>query len=188
LKVALIGSHGVGKTTLCYELAARLKRRDLEVELVREVARRCPLPINRDTSVAAQSWILHTQAAWELEAAARATVVLCDRSVLDNYCYLLAAAGSQPAWEPFIDAWTRTYDLLVKVPLWTTPRWDGVRDTDLAFQRHVDEMLEDQIARRDLTPLRLAAADRDHWCSLVMQRLEPLVQPAPSLFPEDDPS
>ena len=51
MKVALIGTHGVGKTTLCYELAARLKRRDVEVELVREVARRCPLPINRSSCV-----------------------------------------------------------------------------------------------------------------------------------------
>ena len=29
MKVAFIGTHGVGKTTLCYELAAALKRRDL---------------------------------------------------------------------------------------------------------------------------------------------------------------
>jgi len=187
VKVALIGTHGVGKTTLCYEVAARLKRLDVEVELVREVARRCPLPINRDTSVAAQSWILHTQAAWELEAVGRADVVLCDRSVLDNYCYLLAAAGSQPAWEPFIDAWTLTYDLLVKVPLWTTPRWDGVRDTDTAFQRHLDELIEAQLTRRALAPLRLAAEDRDRWCALVMERLQPLVRPARSLFPEDEP-
>ncbi len=67
-KIAFIGSHGVGKTTLCYGLAARLKARDVAVEVVHEVARRCPLPINEETSVAAQSWILHTQIAEELVA------------------------------------------------------------------------------------------------------------------------
>ena len=138
MKVALIGTHGVGKTTLCFELAARLKRRDVDVELVREVARHCPLPINRDTSMAAQSWILHTQMAWELEASAGHALVLCDRSVLDNYCYLLYATGPQPSWEPLLAHWLPTYDLLIKVPLWTTPRWDGVRDTGLAFQRDLD--------------------------------------------------
>ena len=45
-KLAFVGSHGVGKTTLCYGLAARLKARDMSLEVVREVARRSPLPIN----------------------------------------------------------------------------------------------------------------------------------------------
>ena len=56
-KIAFIGSHGVGKTTLAYGLAARLKRRDFDLEVVVEVARRCPLPLNEETTVEAQSWI-----------------------------------------------------------------------------------------------------------------------------------
>src|SRR5262245_21361742 len=75
-KLAFIGSHGRGKTTLAFGLAARLKARDVSLEVVHEVARRCPLPINEETSVAAQSWILHTQVAEELVAAARYPVVL----------------------------------------------------------------------------------------------------------------
>lgn len=186
MKVALIGTHGVGKTTLCFELAARLKRRDVDVELVREVARRCPLPINRETSVAAQSWILCTQLAWELEASASHPVVLCDRSVLDNFCYLLYAAGPQPAWEPILGSWLPTYDFFIKVPLWTTPRWDGVRDTDLAFQRDIDTLLEEQLAKRGLQPYRLTLDGRDRWGEAVMAALEPLVCPMPSLFPEEE--
>ena len=103
-KIAFIGSHGVGKTTLCYGLAARLKARDVAVEVVHEVARRCPLPINEETSVAAQSWILHSQIAEELVAQARYPVVVCDRSVLDNYVYLLLAAGRQEGPEGLVDA------------------------------------------------------------------------------------
>jgi thymidylate kinase len=186
MKVALIGTHGVGKTTLCFDLAARLKRRDVDVELVREVARRCPLPINRETSLAAQSWILHTQMAWELEAASNHPLVLCDRSVLDNYCYLYHATGPQASWEPLLEAWLPTYDLLVKVPIWTSPRWDGVRDTDIAFQRDIDVVLDQQIERRRLAILRLDAADPQRWGDAVMARLEPLVCPQPMLFPEDD--
>jgi nicotinamide riboside kinase len=186
MKVALIGTHGVGKTTLCFELAARLKRRDVDVEMVREVARHCPLPINRETSAAAQAWILHTQMAWELEAAARHPLVLCDRSVLDNYCYLLYATGPQPSWESLLTTWLASYDLLVKVPLWTTPRWDGVRDTDRAFQSDIDALLDAQIAARGLDPLRLAADERTAWAESVMTRVEPLVWPMPALFPEEE--
>ena len=68
MKVALIGSHGVGKTTLSFELAARLKHRNLDVDVVREVARRCPLPINLETTLPAQQWILHTQIVEEIVA------------------------------------------------------------------------------------------------------------------------
>lgn len=186
MKLALIGTHGVGKTTLCYELAARLKRRDVDVELVREVARRCPLPINRDTSRDAQAWILHTQMAWEMEAQAGHAVVLCDRSVLDNFCYLLHAAGPQPAWEALLSAWMPTYDLLVKVPVWTTPRWDGVRDTDASFQRAINDLLDEQLARRGLAHLALDPARRDRWGEQVLSLLEPRLHPMPLLFPDND--
>jgi nicotinamide riboside kinase len=188
VKVALIGTHGVGKTTLCFELAARLKRRDVDVEMVREVARHCPLPINRKTNQAAQAWILHTQMAWELEAQAEHAVVLCDRSVLDNYCYLLYAEGPQPYWEPLLRHWLPTYHLLVKVPLWTPPRWDGVRDTDLAFQRAIDELLEEQLEKRQLSVLRLPQQAQAAWADLVMAALEPAVFPIPPLFPEEEPA
>ena len=47
MKIAFIGTHGVGKTTLCYDLAALLKRQGLNVDVVKEVARLSPLPINR---------------------------------------------------------------------------------------------------------------------------------------------
>ncbi len=187
MKLALIGTHGVGKTTLCFELAARLKRRDVDVELVREVARRCPLPINRDTSRDAQAWILHTQMAWELEAQATHAVVLCDRSVLDNFCYLLYAAGPQPAWEPLLAAWLATYDVLVKVPLWTTPRWDGVRDTDVLFQKAIDDLLDEQLRRRGLAHVALDPARRDCWGEQVLALLEPRLSPMPLLFPDPEP-
>lgn len=187
MKVALIGTHGVGKTTLCFELAARLKRRDVNVEMVREVARRCPLPINRETSQASQAWILHTQMAWEIEAEANHQLVVCDRSVMDNYCYFIHAAGHQPSWEGLLTAWLQTYHLLVKVPLWSTPRWDGVRDTDLAFQRAIDALIDHELSRCQVPFLRLAPDDREHWAETVMARLEPLVWPQPLLFPEDDP-
>jgi len=89
MKIGMVGSHGVGKTTLCFEVAAALKRRNADLEMVREVARRCPLPINQETTVAAQEWILHTQIASEIEAEAGHEIVICDRSILDNYCYLV---------------------------------------------------------------------------------------------------
>ena len=120
-KIAFIGSHGVGKTTLCYGLAARLKALDISLDFVGEVARRCPLPINRGTTLSAQSWILHTQITEELVAAERYEVVICDRSVLDNFVYLILASGSQPHLEGLVNHWISTYSLMVRVPITEDP-------------------------------------------------------------------
>lgn len=177
LKLAFIGSHGVGKTTLCYGLAARLKARDVSLEVVHEVARQCPLPINEQTGVASQSWILHTQVAAEILASERYPVVVCDRSVLDNYVYMLLAAGRQQSLDALVAAWMATYDLLVMVPIIEEPSPDGLRATDPSFQRAVEDGVRRELQRRELSALCLDPSDRDGWLTLVedavMTRLAP---------------
>jgi nicotinamide riboside kinase len=177
-KIAFIGSHAVGKTTLCYGLAARLKARDMAVDVVHEVARRCPLPINEETSVAAQSWILHTQITEELVALARYPLVICDRSVLDNYVYLLLAAGREAALEVLVESWIRSYDLLVHVPIVAEPSPDGIRSADPAFQRAVDERLDRELAERRLDVLRLDPEARPQWIDTVEQEVMRRLVPA----------
>ncbi|MEO7795885.1 MAG: AAA family ATPase [Thermoanaerobaculia bacterium] len=177
LKFAFIGSHGVGKTTLCYGLAARLKRRDVALEIVHEVARRCPLPINSVTTADAQRWILHTQIAEEILAAARYPFVLCDRSVLDNYVYFLLAAAPDPALDRLVSDWLVSYDLLIQVPILQLPQADGVRAADPAFQRAVDERLRSEIAARGIHILALDPESSADWLDEVereaLRRLRP---------------
>jgi len=177
-KLAFIGSHGVGKTTLCYGLAARLKTRDVAVEVIHEVARRCRLPINEETSVAAQSWILHTQVAEELVAQARYPAVICDRSILDNYVYLLLAAGRQEPLEPLVESWTSGYDLLVHVPIVEQLSPDGIRSANPSFQRAVEERLDRELTLRGFTALRLDPAQRPTWLDTVEQAIWEHILPA----------
>lgn len=167
LKIGFIGTHGVGKTTLCYGLAARLKARDVVLDIVHEVARRCPLPINERASVAAQSWILHTQISDELAAAARHPVVICDRSVLDNYVYLQLAGGRMPALDELVRWWLATYARLIYVPIVGAPRDDGLRSTDTAFQRAVDERVLRELDERGIDALRLEPSARERWLDIV---------------------
>ncbi len=171
MKIAFIGTHGVGKTTLCFELAAALKRLDLGVDLVKEVARSCPLPINRDTTVEAQNWILHTQVAQEIELAAAFDAIVCDRAVVDNYAYLVHATGRQPDLEPFIRSWLETYTLLVKVPVSAPPSYDGTRDTSVDFQLAIDALIDDLMGVSGMNSLALPAGDRDTWVPRVLEAL-----------------
>jgi hypothetical protein len=180
-KIAFIGTHGVGKTTLCYGLAARLKRRDVALDIVHEVARRCPLPINAATTAAAQRWILHTQIAEETVAAARYPVVICDRSVLDNYVYYLLAAGSDATLERLVSDWLGTYTLLVHVPLVKLPQPDGVRAADPTFQRSVATRLEHEVAKRCVSVMELDPHDSEGWVEAVERAA--MAQLRPSQLP-----
>jgi predicted ATPase len=183
LKVAFVGSHGVGKTTLCFDLASQLKRLDIGVDLVKEVARRCPLPINEETTPDAQAWILHTQIAEEMEAAASYEVVVCDRSVLDNYAYLVARVGQRPELDPLVRSWIRSYDALFKVPVLHAPSYDGTRAVSRNFQMEIDATIDELISTFGVDVIPLDPADRDGWIPLVMRTLElPLKQPQIELF------
>jgi len=183
LKVAFVGSHGVGKTTLCFDLASQLKRLDIGVDLVKEVARRCPLPINEETTPDAQAWILHTQIAEEMEAAATYEVVVCDRSVLDNYAYLVARVGQRPELDPLVRSWIRSYDALFKVPVLDAPSFDGTRAVSRTFQMEIDTTIDQLIEAFDVHVIPLDPADRDGWIPTVMRTLElPLKPPQIDLF------
>jgi len=176
MKLALIGTHGVGKTTLAYDICALLKKQGRNVELVTEVARRCPFPVNEATTLEAQLWIQHAQIAAELEAAQRAEFVICDRAVLDNYCYLVNRCGRQPALESWLEHWLGTYSLLVGIPLVRESIYaegfrqpaldDGFRATDRAFQQRIDSLIKEMLTE----PPFERFSERVLWLDGIQQR------------------
>jgi nicotinamide riboside kinase len=168
MKLAFIGTHGTGKTTLCYDVTAGLKRQGFNADMVKEVARLSPLPINRKTSLDAQTWILMTQVAEEIRSGSVHDVVVCDRSVLDNYAYMVLSCGRQKAIERFVDHWMKTYDVLVKVPMIAPAAEDGVRDTDEFFVRSIDQLVDTLLAEKKIAHCRLDAASRAGWVSQAM--------------------
>jgi thymidylate kinase len=182
VKIAFIGSHGVGKTTLCYDLAAALKRQGARVDVVKEVARLSPLPINRKTSLEAQTWILMTQVAEEIRSGSQHETVVCDRSVLDNYAYMTLACGRQKPIERFVDHWMKTYTLLFKVPVSGAAPADGVRDTDEFFVRSVDQLVDALLEEKRIPCERLAAGRRDDWIDTVKEVVARVAQGEKGLF------
>lgn len=165
MKIAFVGSHGVGKTTLCFDLAAQLKRRGINADMVKEVARASPLPVNRKTSREAQLWILTTQVAEEIRASSHSDVVVCDRAALDNYAYFFLACGRDPAVEKFVDMWMKTYDLLIRVPVLAEVQEDGFRDTDSVFVREVDKKVSALLSVSKTSYLDLEAFPRGDWAA-----------------------
>lgn len=152
-KIGIMGSHGTGKTTLAFKLAAEHKAADpgKNVTIVSEVARRCPLPINKETTLEAQVWIFCHQLASEIEAEAKNDIVICDRTLLDNLAYfkrlfVLGYEGDDDErlfhrlFKIAID-WLSTYDKLYFLRPKAKITRDGVRSADKGFQMEIDDTL-----------------------------------------------
>ncbi len=184
LKLALIGTHGVGKTTLAYEICSLLKKAHYNVELVTEVARNSPFPVNAATTLEGQLWILHAQIAAELDAGRRAPHVICDRSVLDNYCYLVNKFGRQPQLESWLEWWMGTYDLIISVPpLSGGIAPDGFRSEDRDFQQRIDDLLRELLGEAPFLSLRnrvqwLEARERARWPERILAAAASYLRPA----------
>jgi hypothetical protein len=188
LKLALIGTHGVGKTTLAYEICSLLKKADHNVELVTEVVRRSPFPVNEGTTLDGQLWILHTQIARELDASSRAPHLICDRSVLDSYCYLVNKFGRQPKLEQWLGWWMESYSLLVSVP----PMADGIppdgfRSENLEFQERIHDLIGETLAEPQFCVyqdrvLWLDRRNRRAWGEMIFAAAAPLLRPAMRVY------
>jgi thymidylate kinase len=144
VKIAIVGTHGIGKTTLAYKLAHEAKIRGYNAMILTEVARACPFPLNDGFTVDGANWIVTEQINRELQAKAqKSSFIVCDRSAYDPICYLKAKNEPMEKFEAlefFAEDWLNTYDRLVFIYSTSAQiEADGVRSTDVEFQNEVDQ-------------------------------------------------
>ena len=101
--------------------------------------------------------------------------------MIDNYCYLINKCGPRPSLEPWLEAWTNTYDLLAGIPLPDTPPpADGFRAEDRSFQERIDRLLREVLSRppfeRFGARVLWLSNDRDRWAEQVFTTIAPLAQ------------
>jgi len=152
MKIAIIGTHGTGKTTLAYVIATAAKQKGVNVKLVQEVARTSPFPLNEDFDIDCAHWIITSQIKRELSAKAeKSEMIICDRSSIDPICYLKAVDKPTPkyeALEDFADEWMKTYDKIIFVyPTGEKLDFDGVRCMDDEYQLEVHDNFLEYIER-----------------------------------------
>lgn len=146
MKIGVLGSHGVGKTTLALDLAQQLQKMGrYSVTVLTELARECPYPLGVNQIPEATNWLISRQMSRELELQRHSTVLVCDRTSIDSLCYTRASGhmlDESVLLVPGAMQWLQTYDLLV----WIRPSGhlvdDGYRMLDHGFRQKVDESFE----------------------------------------------
>ena len=146
MKIAFLGTHGTGKTTLAHDLVTKLKKQGIDAGFLGEVARECPFSLNEDTTKKSQIWIILSQIIAEMESEERSETLVCDRSVLDGYCYYVNKFGRSAALEALVGEHLKTYSKLIRVPIREgLLQEDKVRSTSVKFQADVDRQFDSLI-------------------------------------------
>ncbi len=152
-KITLVSTHGTGKTTLASGIENCLKQRGVEARHIREMATDAienGLPINEETSLEAQLYILHSQFRAELKYCGRRNappfyeVLICDRS-FDNYCYLENSFGQNRYALNMVLNHLKDfpYDRIYFLPIVDSRITSGsrVRAMDSPFQKEMDRKI-----------------------------------------------
>lgn len=144
LLIRIIGTHGTGKTTLSYKLAAHYKEQGKNVKIVQEVARSCPFPINEGMTKEAALWIYHEHSKKELEACKDHEVVICDRSPVDSFIYAehFQLETDSICLDDLVCRVIQTSSFIFFVRPDCKIIDDGVRSNDIEFQNRIDQFFK----------------------------------------------
>ena len=186
-KIGLISTHGVGKSTLVYQIAGELKKRSFTVEVITEVAgelRKQGYPINNETNLPAQFSILLRQIEKEIESSAKeykCDVIISERTVnTDNLVYLERACGPHP-FIPHLKEFMKQYSLFFPysrvylLPMVGDLQNDGIRDaSDKAFQMNVYDRLKKFLQEHNIDYIQLPVPEKDdefreEWINMIVK-------------------
>jgi nicotinamide riboside kinase len=185
-KIAVTGTHGVGKTTLAHQICVTLKEKNFNATIVEEKARSCPFPINEAATIDTEVWMVHTQIRAELQAKAmKYEVAVVDRCSLDAIVYWHDRNTPHEYFETLKAAalqWVQLeYDIIVLVePSSDTDTYavDAVRDSSIVYRNRIRdlfrsylEMLPDEVANKILLVESNEVFDRQGGYSKAAQRV-----------------
>lgn len=147
IKIAIIGSHGVGKTTFCNDLFNILNDNPKlfgKINLLPEwafSAYKAGFPINEATTREAQLWIIMRQI--EKEKYTPPTWIT-DKCLLDSLAYGLFLIKSKKYREIMSDLIKKNadYDFVFYLPVEFPLENDGYRSMDPLFQKKIDKSIK----------------------------------------------
>jgi nicotinamide riboside kinase len=165
VKVTFVGAHGTGKTTLVNALAERIETLGIKCSVTPEVPRIICESAEDATyfrrgknSLSKQILLLVGQPIYEVAAINGASILLCDRAILDHWAYtrhlFMKELKEQEALSPLsnlIAKHCQSYDFIFYVPIEFAPLDDGTREGDQDFQKAIDQEIRELLKTFGLT-------------------------------------
>lgn len=142
--IAFSGTHGTSKSTCAYRFASDMKLKGHNIAVVDELARECPLKINKEAGTLTQHWIISAQMKREIELMDLYEYIICDRSIFDTLAYGVLLDVIQFDWDQMLQNYVKNYyhSIFVLDPDgFNYQISDGVRDMDPVFRKEVHETL-----------------------------------------------
>lgn len=157
MKIAIIGAHSTGKTSIIEHLNAQLISDGHLTTTLPEYARLCPFPINEATTFDAQQWIQEQQTRQESMIDHRGLILLCDRATIDNFAYFYRAAKLQNNvqdildWEQRAVEHMKTYDVVFKTTkMYLSAEDDKKRSTNEDFRNEIEILIHELLRKHDI--------------------------------------
>lgn len=156
MKVAVAGSHGVGKTTFAKTLAKKSGFNYIP-DVVREEAVKKGFTINENTPPEVHLWLTCRQ--WELENTTPEDWI-ADKSLFDYLVYgeiILKDGLFKKVIEKMVKR-NAKYDFVFYLPIEFPMQLDGVRSKDLDFQKLVDSYYKKRLAELEVKYITLSGS------------------------------
>jgi nicotinamide riboside kinase len=158
MKIGLVGTMSVGKTTLAKALGEtdRLKDHSVQTERSKYLSN-LGIPLNTDSTLPGQFIFLAERATELLQPS-----IITDRTIWD-VCAFTLSAKSISDWEKrtFVEAamcLKDYYDVVVYVsPRGVAMEDNGIRETDLGYRMKIDNAI--QLALEEFKPKRLISVE-----------------------------
>lgn len=157
--IGVTGAHSTGKTTMVGRIADLTRKMypNAKIGVLSEVARMCPLKIEKDGPRLTQMSILGKQIEEEAHYRALCDIVIMDRTLFDVAAYtdwyLGEGVGSSAVWSI---AWEMYYDLiyLTALDLDRPCVDDGERSVDEEMRKYIDQRCY-YLTRKMYSPQRI---------------------------------
>lgn len=171
MRIAIIGTHGCGKTTLCSEMYKSIWFDDFRfaTEPMREVAR-LGFSVNEHADDASQLAMVSLHLNNLLQSK-----LVADRSLLDAYVYakylnettLVVSKETVDFIDMLVNKNIRRYDYLFLCKPEFDLQADGFRSLDKKFQSDIDKLFDEEIKKRGLDVIKLTGDTKQRFTQVL---------------------
>lgn len=157
MKIAIVGAHGVGKTTLAKALA-----KELQLKIIPDTAAEAfhkGFIVNENTPIENQFWILCKALEYERDALED---FIADKALYDNIIYSRNIFDDSHVLRIIEDIVLKnaSYDLLLYIPI-EIPLEDDGRSMNIAFQKKIDNEYKEFLNSLGLTYVEVKGSVSD---------------------------